>query len=110
MLVGDWDCVENANLDRFTGREYQQNLSILMLKNLITIANAVDIFRESHYTDKLYTFKKGLESVSRIDRIYLDRLLALLVFSINYRVGIGKDYSHSLTITLHTASRLERGK
>ena len=73
-------------------------------------ANAVDIFRESHPTERPYAFNRGLESASRIDRIYIDRLLAPLVYTTTHKAGVGKDHSHGPVITLHTANRIEKGK
>ena len=110
ILTEDWNYVENTALDRSSGVDYQNDTSVPALRELLTAANAVDMFRETHPNERTFTFKRGVETASRIDRVYIDRLLAPLVHKTEHKVGIGVDHSHGPAVSLTAARKVEKGK
>ena len=72
-------------------------------------ANVVDTFRELHPTLRSFTFKRGRNYASRIDRVLISRDIMPRVSSVTHKAGIGSDHTHGPTVTLRKCARVKKG-
>ena len=80
ILTGDFNCVENLQLDKVGGDPQSGNKGADVLKNLCSTFNLVDVFRKKHPQSKEYTYVSTCNNVrSRLDRFYISSSLFSMV-------------------------------
>ena len=93
ILGGDFNCVQNLNLDKRGGNEMSGNDGIELLVSLCDDNNLTDVFRQLHPDKREYTWNNSLNYIScRLDRFYVTRSLLTDVLSfqhhpINYNLS-----------------------
>ena len=93
ILGGDFNCVQNLNLDKRGGNAMSGNYGIELLVSLCDDNNLTDVFRQLHPDKREYTWKNSLNSIAcRLDRFYVTRSLLTDVLSfqhhpINYNLS-----------------------
>ena len=74
LLVGDFNCVVNTSLDKQGGNPDSGTAGIEELTDFTNNHNLVDIWRETHPQDRIFTWNnKNFTQRSRLDRWYVPR-------------------------------------
>ena len=85
ILGGDFNCVQNINLDKRGGNEMYGNFASEQLISLCDDNNLIDVFRKLHPAKREYTWKNSLNSIfCRLDRFYITDSLLTDVLSFQH--------------------------
>lgn len=72
FLAGDFNCIENLDLDKFGGNPQSGNFGINELLSFTRDHNLGDSWRITHNNDRIYTWNNRDYSLrSRLDRWYI---------------------------------------
>lgn len=76
MLAGDFNCVPNTSLDKQGGNPQSGTVGIVELNDFCNVNQLVDIWRDTHERDKIFTWSNRDFSLrSRLDRWYVPQVL-----------------------------------
>ncbi|CAB4023936.1 Hypothetical predicted protein [Paramuricea clavata] len=106
LLAGDFNCIENLDLDKHGGNPNSGNIGIEELENFIKDNNLVDTWRDTHEQDGIFTWSnKDFSIQTRLDQWYTPKnlLAASSVRACPYS-------DHSLDEIVVTPNKGARGK
>ena len=91
ILGGDFNCVENLQLDKMGGNKEQGNSGWLQLKTLVNDFNLVDCYRKKYPSLKEFTWAS--QNVScRLDRFYISSCLFPCVQNVEHKMYTFSDH------------------
>ena len=102
ILTGDFNCVENLQLDKVGGDPESGSKGAGILKNLCSTFNLVDVFQKKHPQSKEYKYISTSYDVrSRLDRFYISSSLLSMVETV---VNSPNPYSDHAMVSLQFKS------
>ena len=108
ILGGDFNCVQNLNLDKMGGNSDKGNDGISQLKNILDDFNLIDCFRKKFPNVKEFTWSS--QGVScRLDRFYISSCLFSNVKTIQHLMYTFSD-QHMVLLDLLPFNHQRKGK
>jgi len=94
ILAGDFNCVENVNLDKLGGNRNYGNQGAEILLDIKQNFDMLEAFRHLYPTQKEYSwFAEGKNIAERLDRFYVSSNLEVYLESVNHRKFNMSDHS-----------------
>ena len=71
-ILGDWNCVENPQMDKFGGNPHRGTAGLASLRFLSQTYGLVDVFQKNNPTTRSFTWFTPNSSIGvRLDQFYL---------------------------------------
>lgn len=106
--MGDWNVVQDYNLDTINYRRENNPNSKLKLHSMMNDLDLIDIWREQHLNDRKFSWRGPSKKQSRLD--YFLTTTDIGSFVVSSEIGIGYRSDHSpVSIILKLSNQTREG-
>ena len=94
IMAGDWNTIQKSNIDKYGGREFQENTMVNSMTELLGEFNLVDIWRMHNPDKRKYTFRQKTPLIlSRLDYYMVSNSLQDIIVKADITPSIWSDHS-----------------